>query len=472
MTNDPILYWNEVALEANKVSHTTGADGPQVNGPTMSSRALAIVHLAMYDAYIGTSTSTLGTYLNEPQIVGASPSAAIAAAAHATLSKLYPSQKDTFESKQALAMAMITGTNDAINLGHNYGQMIANKMLADRKDDKNAGDDGYATYPSHGKHRPDPWSLKSSHHGPFYGENKLFSSLVRFGLNTPPNPISTDAEYMRAYRQVRGLGISSDLMGTVPATITKRNEDQTVAGIFWGYDGANELGTPPRLYNQIIREIAIAAGNSLERNAHLFALINVSMGDSGILAWQEKYRYNYWRPVLGIREHDNSMGPISTPGSSIGVDCDTQWLPLGAPNTNKVNSNNPTPNFPAYPSGHATFGAATFNIAKLFFNKHGVNLTPILNALGFVSDEFNGKSVDNKGVVRPKHKRKFTTLDQMIIENGLSRVYLGVHWSFDAFATTAAGAPDLTKNIGGVPLGINISTNIFGTGNSIEKSTV
>jgi hypothetical protein len=472
MNNDPILYWNEVALEANRVSHTTDADSPLIKGPTMSSRALAIVHLAMYDAFIGTSTSTLGAYLNEPQIVGASPSAAIASAAHATLSKLYPSQKDTFEAKQALAMALITGTIDEINLGHNYGQMIAEKMLKDRKDDINANDDGYATYPTHGKHRPDPWSLKSDHHGPFYGKNKLFSSSIRYGLNTPPKPSSIDPDYMRAFKQVRGYGITADLMGTLPTAITKRNEDQTVAGIFWGYDGAKELGTPPRLYNQIIREIAIATGNNIERNAHLFALINVSMGDAGILAWHEKYRYNYWRPVLGIREHDASMGPISTPAVSIGADCDTQWLPLGAPNTNNQNSNNQTPNFPAYPSGHATFGAATFNIAKLFYNKHGVNLTPILNNLGFVSDEFNGKSADNKGIIRPKHKRKFETLDQMIIENGFSRVYLGVHWSFDAFAVKATGAPDLSKNIGGVPLGVNISTNIFGTGNSIEKSTV
>lgn len=49
---DPILFWNEVALEANWVSHTKEGKREQ-NGPTLSSRALAIVHLAMYDAYAG-----------------------------------------------------------------------------------------------------------------------------------------------------------------------------------------------------------------------------------------------------------------------------------------------------------------------------------------------------------------------------------------------------------------------------------
>jgi Vanadium chloroperoxidase N-terminal domain len=48
---DPILLWNKIALEADRVAHTNGR-GEQT-GPTLSSRALAIVHLAMYDAFAG-----------------------------------------------------------------------------------------------------------------------------------------------------------------------------------------------------------------------------------------------------------------------------------------------------------------------------------------------------------------------------------------------------------------------------------
>jgi len=47
---DSILFWNAVALEANRVSHSD-PDKRQQNGPTLSSRAIAIVHLAMYDAF-------------------------------------------------------------------------------------------------------------------------------------------------------------------------------------------------------------------------------------------------------------------------------------------------------------------------------------------------------------------------------------------------------------------------------------
>ncbi|WP_416672658.1 hypothetical protein [Egbenema bharatensis] len=95
---DAILYWNEVALEANRISHTNGMR--EQTGPTLSSRALAIVHLAMYDAYAGAVGNpvhpvNLSPYLPNlpaPQ-PGASPEAAIAAAAYTTLTSLFPSQK-------------------------------------------------------------------------------------------------------------------------------------------------------------------------------------------------------------------------------------------------------------------------------------------------------------------------------------------------------------------------------------------
>jgi hypothetical protein len=76
--------------------------------------------------------------------------------------------------------------------------------------------------------------------------------------------------------------------------------------------------------------------------------------------------------------------------------------------------------------------------------------------------------------VRPRHVRNFPKgLWQMIEENGRSRVYLGVHWVFDAFAVDNNGNPDLTNNIGVVPLGIRIE-DIFNAqaAKAPKKSTV
>jgi vanadium chloroperoxidase len=182
--------------------------------------------------------------------------------------------------------------------------------------------------------------------------------------------------------------------------------------------------------------------------------------------------------VVGIREDDLSMGPKGSPATNeISDEGDPLWLPLGAPNTNRI-AKNFTPPFPAYPSGHATFGAAAFHITRLFYNEGGkfsndsLDKDPLFNGLDFVSDELNGISADNKGTVRPRHLRNFPDgLWQMIEENGRSRVYLGVHWVFDAFAVKANGKPNLTKKVGGkfvggVPLGLLVAEDIFKFGDS------
>jgi vanadium chloroperoxidase len=478
---DAILYWNEVSLEANRVSHTNGEN--EQTGPTLSSRALGIVHLAMYDAYAGASgyPAGLSAYLGEPVPMGAPfpdnvKDAAVSAAAHATLSKLFPSQKSFFDLKHQ--QAGLTGSD--LKAGHDFGLLIAQTLLNDRKDDPDAKDDGYAASMARGAHRADPDNPGQGYHAPFYGENsKCFAVTLRHGLDEPPQPGTQ--EYTRALREVRGRGIAPELMGTIPSN-TRRTVDQTLIGIYWGYDGAAGLGTPPRLYNYIVREIAMKNNNpdtglpnTPAQNARLFALLNVAMADAGILAWEQKYIHDFWRPVVGIREHDISMGPTGTSNNNIDNDCHSLWLPLGAPKTNSTTmEKNFTPPFPAYPSGHATFGAAAFHITRLYYGVVVGDRNPdaFFQGLMFVSDELNGVNKDNKGAVRPRHVRNFENsgLWQMIEENGRSRVYLGVHWVFDAFAVTNNNQPDFNQNVGGVPLGIAIAEDIFSNG--MSKSVV
>lgn len=483
---DPILFWNEVSLEANRVSHTNGK-GEQT-GPTLSSRALAIVHLAMYDAFAGVSGNPpdLPHYLTPGPVAGASVDAAVAAAAHTTLSSLFPSQAPFFD-------LILAGAGDPSNPGHAFGLTVAQQILADRAGDPNAGASGYVTSPARGKHRPDPDNPGQGFHAPFYGaQSKGFAITARHELAAPP---FDNDEYKDALREVRGKGIAPELMGTLPPHIKPRTVDETLIGIFWGYDGAAELGTPPRLYNQIVREVALnkpnpntGNPNTPAENARLFAFVNVAMADAGILAWDQKYIHDFWRPVVGIREHDKSMGPAATQAdNNISNNCDSSWLPLGAPNSNRIGKNF-TPNFPAYPSGHATFGAAAFHITRLFYGvsagdraRDDVFKDLMSNDLDFVSDEFNGVTTDNKGAVRPRHLRNFADgLWQMIEENGRSRIDLGVHWVFDAFVVKDDGTPDLPRTdaaeklFGGVPLGLQIAEDIFlaGGGKAPSKSTV
>lgn len=481
---DPILFWNEVALEANRVSHTKEGKREQ-NGPTLSSRALAIVHLAMYDAFAGIvkDPNNLPPYLTElPEpVTGASVDAAVAAAAYTTLSSLYPSQKTFFGFMLSFFNSVLLGVDVDKNsqAGRNFGLTVAQQILAERANDPNADASGYQPSLARGKHRLDPNNPDQGFDAPFYGaRSKGFAITARHELDAPP---WNDAEYLKALKQVRVKGIAPELMGTLPENIDddKRDPEETLIGLFWAYDGAIGLGTPPRLYNQIVRRVAIAKGNTVAQNARLFALVNVAMGDAGILAWDQKYLYELWRPVVGIREDDLSIGTAATHANNTISNCgDPGWLPLGAPRTNSMSRNfcmrkNFTPPFPAYPSGHATFGAAALHITRLFYGISVCDRNPdqLFCNLDFVSEELNGINKDNQGTIRPRHLRDFPNgLWQMIIENGLSRVFLGVHWVFDAFAVIDNNEPDLSRNIGGVPLGLTIAEDIFC--NRMQKSNV
>jgi hypothetical protein len=497
---DQLLFWNDVALEANRVSHTNGV--MEETGPPHSARALAMVHLALYDAYVNTTSGTpLPFYCYNISCFGNGDQrdVAMATAAASILRKFYPAQHGLVDRKYKEAGLKPNGMTKFYQLGLD----IAHEIWNDRADDPKSADQRFVQPIAKGLHREDPDNDGQGTNAPFYGsESKCFAVTKRWGIKA--HPALGSAKYIQALRQVRAKGIKPELTASLPATLigNRRTTDETLMGIYWGYDGAAELGTPPRMYNQILRELAIHHNNSLEQNVELFTKANVAMADAGILAWEQKYRYNHWRPVVGIREHDDSMGFEGATSNPVNSDCDPSWLPLGAPKTNGKKTGGPdeknfTPPFPAYPSGHATFGAAALHVARIFFDSSKMNnFAPdnLFDGLDFVSDEYNGVSKDNRGTIRPRHRRSFPGgLWQMIFENGISRVFLGVHWHYDAFeikpgALSAAG--DAGRNVtmdeididldlstpsecgtGGVPLGLAIAQDLFTT-RGVTKSTV
>ncbi|GFE69662.1 vanadium-dependent haloperoxidase [Chroococcus sp. FPU101] len=425
---DAVLHWNDLALKALADDFSTIPFAPEQGGPTGSSRALAIVHLAMYDAF-NTIAKKYSPYLEglPDAPMGASEDAAIATAAYITLSNLYSKQsQDLFEEYESF-MATLTGTGSltAIENGRVQGQIVADAILEARKDDGSDKNIPYAPSQLPGKHRVDPLNPTQGFLGANWGEVETFGIPSGAAFVATPPPALTDTQYTTDYNDVKGKGASINSTRTV---------GETVIGIYWGYDGTPKLGTPPRLYNQIVREIAIKMSNTLGQNARLFALVNMAMADAGIQCWYSKYFYSLWRPVLGVREASLGWGPLGLGDGNLSTIGDPFWLPLGAPNTNRnqEGGKNFTPNFPAYPSGHATFGAASLDIVRLFYNNDNI-------PFDFVSDEFNGKNVDVDGSIRPFYKAHFNSLSQAILENGRSRVYLGVHWQFDADAGIESG---------------------------------
>jgi hypothetical protein len=266
-------------------------------------------------------------------------------------------------------------------------------------------------------------------------------------------PDERDPEYVRDLEGVGELGAFRP-GGPTP--------DQLRIDLFWAYDGARLIGTPPRLYNQIVRQIAEHDRLSDPDLARLFALCNVAMADAGIVCWEAKYRYKPWRPVLGI------------PHAAINPD--PHWRPFGSPRTNppqfalgsdseirltaqsmlgggygvpqRVKDALPyhqaafTPNFPACPSGHATFGSACFHVLmRVRAECAGRDAGRLDRSMPFVSDELNGLSIDNfRNEPRAHLPISYSHVEQMIKDNDRSRVHLGVHWHFDCVAGSRSGA--------------------------------
>ncbi|MBI1346159.1 phosphatase PAP2 family protein [bacterium] len=414
ITDDVILDWNFLVCEANK--HDCDFVPPDQGGPTRTSRAFAIVHIAMYDAFNSVKGIGQPYLLSVPGASAASEKAAVAVAAHLTLKAMYPSQAAILDQQLAEYLAAIPdGPRKALGLA--VGKIVGNAVLLSRSTDEKRIAEKVKYHPNDlpGTHRPDPLNPNQGFLTCGWGLVHPFAIGNVDDFEIPPPPALTTRDYAEAFDEVKSIGDKNSLT---------RTADQTEIGIFWGYDARPGVGSPPRLYNQCVRTIVALKHNTPEQNARLFALVNIAMADSGIAAWDDKYMYNFWRPVLAIREADPGTGPTGLGDGNPHTVGDPSWEPLGAPYSNGM-GNNFSPPFPAYASGHATFGSATFVMLQLFYGTDDLAFT-------LSSDEYNGITTDNTGAVRPIRTRSYTKLSQALKENADSRIYLGVHWRFDA----------------------------------------
>lgn len=443
---NPVLYWNAILLECSRRDFTRGFNNAQQPGPIRTSRAMAIVHLAIHDAVAFSSGNAGASWLEKkgiPHTIGAAPGGSvadiIAGAAVVTLKAMYPRYDDYIDDS--------TGAVNAARF--NFGREVGEAILMARADD---GSDiqisaNQPATPVYGQHRADPFQPGQNRLGPVWGAVTRFTGAANQPLDPFPGADAVNylgnQDYRLDFDEVRDYGAKGRGM---------RSAEQERIGVYWGYDGAMNLGVPPRLYNQVARRVVEPLALNIPRAAELFAQLNVAMADSGIDAWHWKYVYDLWRPVVGIREEDARQGG------------DPFWAPLGAPQTNTAGPATRSPNFPAYPSGHATFGAALFQTLRLALNTapgpitlgdvlaiNGGTITPIAKErFSFVSDELDGIASDPDGSVRTRVNKTFDNFAEAVWENSVSRIYLGVHWRFDGIPRRDG------ENVGGVPLGLAI----------------
>ena len=206
-------------------------------------------------------------------------------------------------------------------------------------------------------------------------------------------------EFAEEFHTIRMLGASDSPV---------RTPDQSEIALFWE-DGPWGI-TPPGHFILTAVQVLQDRGFDFLDMARAFALLGMTQCDAAINAWDAKYHHDILRPETAIRHRAERFG-----NPDPRVERQRGWR-----------SYIPTPEFPAYTSGHSTFGAA------------GTELTALL--LGTDQVSFSHESPDQ--VLWPQLRgvrRHWTSLSQAAEENGLSRLYGGVHWERDHVAAMAAG---------------------------------
>ncbi len=122
----------------------------------------------------------------------------------------------------------------------------------------------------------------------------------------------------------------------------------------------------------------------LSKAAILLAKLGIAENDAGIVCWRAKFNTNLLRPISFIRSY-----------------IDPSWMPLII-----------TPPFPSYTSGHSSFSGAA---AAILTNGIGNDIS--FTDSSRMADGFTPRSFSNFHVAAQ--------------EAAISRLYGGIHYSFD-----------------------------------------
>ncbi len=472
-----LRFWIDMALECVRRDHTVALSPGDQKGPFLTARALGMALAALNDAhaYASSRPPLLTPLQSSPAtkgLAGVDADVAGAAACAQVLRLRYPNQANLLEPAWLhwLEYFGLGASGSAAEIsGRAFGTAVHKFGSADVA---NAAVDQYTPTGAPYTHIAPPSEPMQHYQGAKWGNSTplLATRIADF----PPPPGRVSESVVNPTQHFADDFAKVAIKGDINRPIRQpdvRTLQQEVIGIAWGYDGPPEIGTPPRLYLQVVLTVldAIEARTSSQLTSidelEIVAGVAIAMADAAIDVWFYKYAPTHmmWRPAVGIRNAEAGNGVA-----------DPNWIPLGRPDTNGSKTGL-TPDFPAYPSGHATFGAAAFQLLRLLltekgvatFDADGVDDVPF----DFVSDEFNGRNKDPMTLQPREHLTlAHTSLWQAIIDNSLSRVYLGVHWQFDGVTTrNSAGtddefgvpsSPSALGKIGGVWLGSQIANQL------------
>jgi type II secretion system protein G len=325
---DVVTDWNVIALNATAVPPNS----------ILQSRALAIVHGAIYDAVRAVDRKGGAYAIDVEAPAGTSVDAAVVSAAHGSLVRLAPAERQMLDAALNVSLSKIADGQGKTE-GTALGQQIAEKLVALRSTDGAAVKVVFTAKPGVGLYQFTlPHSLPAILAQ--WGSVTPFVLRSSAGLDLKGAPALTAAQFARDFEEVRSVGARNS---------TTRTADQTAAAIFWTVQTA----VP---WHAAARAASAAKGLSLLENARLFALLSMASADSQIIAFAEKYNRPHWRPITAIR--------AATDLNIAALKGDIGWEPLLV-----------TPPHPEYPSAHAMFSGAAEAVLRGFFGDDQVDVS-------------------------------------------------------------------------------------------------
>jgi hypothetical protein len=314
--------------------------------------------------------------------------AAAAQAAHDVLSALYPSLHAVYDS--ALDSTLAALPPGRARQGRQVGAEVAAAILAWRSTDGwSTAPPPYELPPLPGYWQPTPPSFAAAAFTNYPGVVPFAVGSNTQFLPAPP-PLMTSVEYAVAFNEAKLLGAAGSLHRTADQTLVARL-----------YAGVGTRSSPNTLWNGVARDISRARGLPLLEAARVFALLNVVFHDALQTSFTAKYLYGLWRPVTAIRRADEDSNPDTEP--------DATWTSLIT-----------APPYPTYSGNAAALSAAS---ARALARAFGSDAIPF-------DVTFEGPAAGTFGPTR-----SFAGFWAFADEQARSRIYGGIHFSFDSTAS-------------------------------------
>ena len=353
------LQWNDVTVSAIKATSAA---------PTVASRALFMVHNAMYNAWAAYDSNAVPTvpwrFSRQPQnsATVANKSMAASYAAYRTLLDLFSTQESVFTLRMVnLGYNPATTTTDPASPA-GIGNAVAAALLdICHKDGSNQMGDlgGTGPYTDYTGYQPVNFPedlVDPSRWQPIRNDAGVVQRFLspHWGKVTPFALKSAD-QFRPGPPPKVGTWLFQQRMRDLMRLNAELDDRLKMSAEYW--DDFVGTDTPPGHWNRLAEEISKRDQHDLDKDTKMFFVLNAALHDVSVSVWDAKREYDYVRPVSAIRYfyRGTSINGWAGPGRGIASIDGSEWR-----------SWIPTPPHPEFPSGHSAYSNAAAEILRRF----------------------------------------------------------------------------------------------------------